>query len=97
VCTIIPVGLILFLTFLHIYEIITVVLNLFSGGTGDDRNGYSRDFQGVKPRANDPIAVKEKFIHAKVCLVDHGNNLMALFCLDFTSFAWLFLLRPLWR
>ncbi|KAG0569778.1 hypothetical protein M758_6G111100 [Ceratodon purpureus] len=36
-----------------------------SRGTGDDRNGSTRDFTRVKPKANDPIAVKEKFIHAK--------------------------------
>lgn len=55
------------------------MLNLFSRGTGDDRNGYIRDVTRVKPKANDPIAVKEKFIHAKVCLVDYENNSMTLF------------------
>lgn len=43
-----------------------------SGGTEDlgkrgsvDRNGSGRDAVRVKPKANDPIGVKEKFIHAK--------------------------------
>jgi hypothetical protein len=31
-----------------------------------DRNGSGRDAVRVKPKANDPIGVKEKFIHAKV-------------------------------
>lgn len=56
-----------------------MMLNLFSRGTGDDTNGHSRDVTRVKPKANDPIAVKEKFIHAKVCLVDYGINLMIVF------------------
>uniref|UniRef100_A0A7I4BW69 Uncharacterized protein n=1 Tax=Physcomitrium patens TaxID=3218 RepID=A0A7I4BW69_PHYPA len=33
-------------------------------GVRDERNGFTKDVR-VKPKANDPIAVKEKFIHAK--------------------------------
>lgn len=42
-------------------------VGIFSRGTSDDRNRSTTDFTRVKPKAYDPIAVKEKFIHAKVC------------------------------
>lgn len=71
-----PVSLILCLTFCILWDfwLLTLTLNLFSRGTGDDRNGYSREIPRLKPKANDPIAVKEKFIHAKVCSLDYGNK-----------------------